>query len=343
MAFFTKVDYSRQLKQKSDTVATFSGSTLIEQDLTVYSGITGDGSFMVYKPADWYEEGGASCGCSACTTGYTFVVGHYSATSASCNVTVTAFSAVTGMTSVIALNQAPMQILSGETSNPGISASTLQINRLGLVDANLMSGVVDLQLDEDGNVVKGASSSMRYKKELRKIPETHYNKLLGLDSYFFRYVQNGVDSFGLMAEDLHELGYKELVIYDGKGRPDNIQYKLLSVALLSLIQNLHKNGVNVYDERKETDTVTKVINQDYTTNGEHLIVVNGKCVLTLDSNKDIKVKVKSLSEVTITADVGKIDNKWDSIDLTGDSCVELVFVKELSCWVITSSDGLKDS
>eukprot|EP01050_Picozoa_sp_SAG11_P032971 SAG11_NODE_10971_length_792_cov_2.121212_2_plen_235_part_01 len=235
MPFYTKVDYSRQLKQPSETTARFSGSTLMEQNLNVYSGITGDGSFSVYKPASWYEEGGAACGCSACTTGYTFVVGAYSSTSASCNVTVTAFSAVTGMSSVIALNQPPMEILSGATSNPGISASTLQINKLGLVDANLMSGVVDLQLDEDGNVVKGASSSMRYKQELRKIPDEHYNKLLDLNSYFFRYVQNGVDSFGLMAEDLHELGYKELVIYDGQGRPDNIQYKLLSVSLLSLI------------------------------------------------------------------------------------------------------------
>ena len=315
----------------------------MEQNLNVYSGITGDGSFSVYKPASWYEEGGAACGCSACTTGYTFVVGAYSSTSASCNVTVTAFSAVTGMSSVIALNQPPMEILSGATSNPGISASTLQINKLGLVDANLMSGVVDLQLDEDGNVVKGASSSMRYKQELRKIPDEHYNKLLDLNSYFFRYVQNGVDSFGLMAEDLHELGYKELVIYDGQGRPDNIQYKLLSVSLLSLIQNLHKNGVGVYDEGREVDTVTKVITEDYTTNGEHLIVVNGECVLTLNSSKDTKVKVKSLANVIIKSDIGKIDDKWDTIDLDGDSCVELVFVKELSCWVITSSDGLKNS
>ena len=343
MPFYTKVDYSRQLKQPSETTARFSGSTLMEQNLNVYSGITGDGSFSVCKPASWYEEGGAACGCSACTTGYTFVVGAYSSTSASCNVTVTAFSAVTGMSSVIALNQPPMEILSGATSNPGISASTLQINKLGLVDANLMSGVVDLQLDEDGNVVKGASSSMRYKQELRKIPDEHYNKLLDLNSYFFRYVQNGVDSFGLMAEDLHELGYKELVIYDGQGRPDNIQYKLLSVSLLSLIQNLHKNGVGVYDERREVDTVTKVITEDYTTNGEHLIVVNGECVLTLNSSKDTKVKVKSLANVIIKSDIGKIDDKWDTIDLDGDSCVELVFVKELSCWVITSSDGLKNS
>ena len=97
MPFYTKVDYSRQLKQPSETTARFSGSTLMEQNLNVYSGITGDGSFSVYKPASWYEEGGAACGCSACTTGYTFVVGAYSSTSASCNVTVTAFSAVTGI------------------------------------------------------------------------------------------------------------------------------------------------------------------------------------------------------------------------------------------------------
>jgi hypothetical protein len=42
MPFYTKVDYSRQLKQPSETTARFSGSTLMEQNLNVYSGITGD-------------------------------------------------------------------------------------------------------------------------------------------------------------------------------------------------------------------------------------------------------------------------------------------------------------
>ena len=53
MPFYTKVDYSRQLRQPSETTARFSGSTLMEQNLNVYSGITGDGSFAVYKPASW--------------------------------------------------------------------------------------------------------------------------------------------------------------------------------------------------------------------------------------------------------------------------------------------------
>ena len=341
MAFFTKVDYSRQLKQPFDTEARFSGSTLMEQNLNVYSGYTGDGQFMVYKPASWVEKCG-SCVSDACTTGYTFIVGPYSATSAACNVTITSFSAVTGMSSVLAINQVPMKILSGETSNPGISASTVQINKLGLVDANLMSGVVDLQLDENGNVVKGASSSIRYKQELRTIPTGNYNKLLDLSGYFFRYVENGVDSFGLMAEDLHELGYRELVIYDGKGRPDNIQYKLLSVALLNVVQSLYKDGINIYDEITEPKIITKVIGDDYTINGEHLIVVNKECKLTLNSSVDKKIKIKSLTEVEIMPDKGKIDGRWESITLDGDSCVELMFVNELSYWVVVSSDGLKN-
>ena len=48
---------------------------------------------------------------------------------------------------------------------------------------------------------------------------------------------------------------------------------------------------------KETDTITKVITEDYTTNGEYLIVINSKCKITLNSNKDTKkIKIKSLSE-----------------------------------------------
>ena len=91
----------------------------------------------------------------------------------------------------------------------------------------------------------------------------------------------------MIAEDLNELGYRELVIYDNQGRPDNIDYKLLSVALLNLIQGLYKSKEIVYAEStmQEHDSITKVVSEDYTTNGEYLIVVTKSSKITLKLRK----------------------------------------------------------
>tara|TARA_R110000824_G_scaffold141656_7_gene308412 strand:+ start:62 stop:1123 length:1062 start_codon:yes stop_codon:yes gene_type:complete len=353
MGFYTKVDYSRQLSQSGGTIGIFSGSSTFEQAVdigsacTVGGGITGCGDFMVYKCKDWVELCGG-CSVSASTTGYTFMVAPYSATSASSMVTITPFSAVTGYTPVLAIGKLPSPPLSGTNSdlsmNPGISASTVQINKMGLLLDTLTTGNVDLQLDESGNMVRGASSSKRYKTNLRAIGTERYRKLLDISTYFFRYIETGGDGFGMIAEELDGLGLKELVVYDALGRPDNIQYKLLSVALLNLLQGLYKDGMNLYYEpQTESDTQTKVIESDYTTNGEHLLVVTKQCKITLNSQKDKKIKIKSLSNIEILPDTGLIDGKWESLNLNGDSCVEFSFVDGLSCWVVVSSDGLKES
>ena len=351
MAFYTRVDYNRQLKQSGDTFGVFSGSSTFEQSVTIGSactvgaGITGCGEFMAYKCKDWTETCGA-CNYTASTTGYTFMVAPYSATSASSMVTITAFSALTGYTPVVAIGKLPTPTLSGTNSslstNPGISASTLQIGKMGLMPTG--TGLMDLQLDESGNVVRGASSSKRYKDNLRNIGPQRYLPLLNSNIYFFRYLETGADGFGMIAEELDALGFKELVIYDSKGRPDNIQYKLLSVALLSVIQGIYKTGTSSpHNPNTEADVKTKVVGVDYTTDGENLLVITKPCKVTLNSKKDKKIKIKSLSSVEIIPDIGLIDLKWKSLDLNGDSCVEFSFVDELLSWVVVSSDGLKDS
>ena len=86
-----------------------------------------------------------------------------------------------------------------------------------------------------------------------------------------------------------------------------------------------------------------VIVGDYETNGEYLIVAKEPSTITLNSKNNTKVKIKSLADIKIVPDNGLIDGKWETINLDGDSSVELVFVDELDCWVIVSSDGLKDS
>lgn len=343
MAFYTKIDYSRQLKQNTDTSGNFLGSTIIAQDL--YTGR----NLLSYQPAYedaeynssfWTDIG--SCDCGECSTGYTFVVGTYSATSGSCNVTVTPFSGISGNSIVLAVGQKPMQPITGGTTNPGISASTVQIGREGLLDAT--GSYSDLSIDTSGNVVMGGSSSVRYKTNLNVVERGRYMELLKLNTYTFNYKSNGIKSFGLIAEEVDRLGLTELVMYDGDGKPDNIQYKLLSVSLLHLLQDLYGGDVNTYKPTTERDNITKVVHGgEYITNGEYIIVAKEHSVITLNSKTDTKIKIKSLAGVNIIPDKGLIDGRWENINLDGDSSVELVFVDELGYWVIVSSDGLKNS
>ena len=345
MGFYTKIDYSRQLRQFTDTSSNFSGSSFIAQDLYTgrnllsYEPMYLDGS-EDYPSSPWLDV--ASCGCGECSTGYTFVVGTYSATSGSCNVTITPFSGVSGNTVVLALGQEPKQPITGDTTNPGLSASTIQVNPDGIMGAT--GSYSDLSIDASGNFVKGGSSSVRYKTNLNVIDKGRYMELLKLNTYTFNYKSNGVSSFGLIAEEVDRLGLSELVMYDDDGKPDNVHYKLLSVSLLHLLQDLYSGEINNNKPKTERDNITKVVNGgEYTTNGEYLIVSKGNGTIKLNSKSDTKIKIKSLSGVKIVPDNGLIDGKWETIDLDGDSSVELVFVDELGYWVIVSSDGLKDS
>ena len=347
MAFFTKLDYSRQLRQLSGTSVVLSGSTSFGGNLnisgdTAISGNTSiSGQSSVYIPT-WVQPVTA-CTCAPCSTGFTFIVGPFSATSASCNVTITSFSAATGVTQVLAIGQAPLDPITGGTATPGITASTLQIANAGLIPYGTnSSSAIDLQLDEDGNVVRGNSSSKRYKTDIENASNNRYNKLLTLSPKFFTYRETGRRGFGLIAEELDVLGYRELVIYNRNGQPENIDYKLLSVALIDVIKNISESG-NIVIKHEEPKTLTKVVDYDYITNGEYLIVGSAPCKITLDSNENKKIKIKSLTGLEIIPDIGLIDGRWKSISLDGDSCIELVFVSDLNYWIIASSDGVKDS
>ena len=346
MAFFTKVDYNRQLRQSGGT-ATFSGGTTMTGALSIGSGVTFNGPLIGYV-ADWQSSPTVIGLGHPCSTGHTFIVGPHSATSASCNVNITSFSGVSGTTAVLSIGQVPIDPLSGSSVSPGISASTVQIKNTGLMDA--VGSYSDLSIDTSGNVVKGGSSSRRYKTNLIPVDSGRYMGLLKLVTYKFKYRSSGIPSFGFLAEDLDALGYNELVMYDEDGKPDNIHYKLLSVALLQLIKDIRKdiyssdiNFTELGDSSTEKDNIAKVVNSDYTTNGEYLIVVTVESTITLNSVTDKKIKIKSLSKSVIVPDKGLVDDKWENIELDGDSSVEFVFVSELGYWVIVSSDGIKDS
>ena len=92
-----------------------------------------------------------------------------------------------------------------------------------------------------------------------------------------------------------------------------------------------------------TSEISVVSELDYRTNGESCVIVTGIpwSVVVLDSRTTDHVVVKSMTQLTIRPDVGKIDEDYDEIVMDRYACVEFRFVG--GTWYILSSDGLKNS
>ena len=92
-----------------------------------------------------------------------------------------------------------------------------------------------------------------------------------------------------------------------------------------------------------TSEISMVSELDYRTNGESCVIVTGIpfSVVVLDSRTTDHVVVKSMTQLTIRPDVGKIDEDYDEIVMDRYACVEFRFVG--GPWYILSSDGLKNS
>lgn len=98
------------------------------------------------------------------------------------------------------------------------------------------------------------------------------------------------------------------------------------------------NGFQI--ETSESSIVSEL---EYKTNGESCIIVRGveHSTLRLDSRTTDHVVVKSMTNLTVKPDIGKVDEEYDEVYLEKYSCVEFRFVGHN--WYILSSDGLKQS
>ena len=92
-----------------------------------------------------------------------------------------------------------------------------------------------------------------------------------------------------------------------------------------------------------TSEISVVSELDYRTNGESCVIVTGIpwSVVVLDSRTTDHVVVKSMTQLTIRPDMGKIDEDYDEIVMDRYACVEFRFIG--GTWYILSSDGLKQS
>ena len=93
----------------------------------------------------------------------------------------------------------------------------------------------------------------------------------------------------------------------------------------------------------ETSEMALISEREYNTNGEECIIVKNvpNSTIILDSKTTDHIVVKSLTNVTINPDVGKIDEEFDEVVADKYACIEFRFCT--GNWYILSSDGLKSS
>lgn len=98
------------------------------------------------------------------------------------------------------------------------------------------------------------------------------------------------------------------------------------------------NGVLI-----ETSEIAIISESEYKTNGEECIVVKSvpESVVILDSKTTDHVVIKSLTNVIIKPDIGKIDEDYDEVVADKYACIEFRFCG--GNWYVISSDGLKST
>ena len=93
----------------------------------------------------------------------------------------------------------------------------------------------------------------------------------------------------------------------------------------------------------ETSEMALISEREYNTNGEECIIVKNvpNSTIILDSKTTDHIVVKSLTNVIIKPDIGKIDEEFDEVFADKYACIEFRFCT--GNWYILSSDGLKSS
>ena len=239
-------------------------------------------------------------------------------------------SATTGNTVVVAIGQNPSTI----------SASGLQINP----DIIPIDGGVtpDLGINITTGEITRDASSLRYKKNIQNLPYNDYKNILNLNPVKFKWKNSNIEGIGLIAEELHELGLKDFVIYNAKGEPDGISYKLLTVAIIGLL----RNGIEVPSVTPQIsepiEDIPIIITDDYTTKTtRYIIAKKDDITITLDDTNFKRFYIKSMAEITVIPTKGLIDEEWEEISMGPQSSIELIAYE--GNWYVLSSDGLKNS
>ena len=104
------------------------------------------------------------------------------------------------------------------------------------------------------------SSSKRYKENIAPL-EDDFSKILQAQAVTFTFKQTKEPGIGFIAEDMDELGLRNLVIYDAEGRPDSVRYDCISLYLLEVLKDQASSIKELKAENESLKEHLRVENQ----------------------------------------------------------------------------------
>jgi hypothetical protein len=124
--------------------------------------------------------------------------------------------------------------------------------------------VVFLQYDTVTNEIIQVVSSEQFKENIEPV-KLDTEKILDLQPVTYSYKNGGGLTLGYIAEQLHELGLTQLVIYDAEGKPYSIAYDLIPLFQNELIKKhekrLAEKDAELQQLREDRDNQQKQIDQ----------------------------------------------------------------------------------
>lgn len=124
------------------------------------------------------------------------------------------------------------------TTGQGGHGDSLQFDYLEPVS----SGTVSMQVTP-GGLVKKSSSSRRYKKNIEDTSLATANRILNLNVRSFNGLNQSDDEdkvIGLVAEEVLDLGYNDLVVMGESGSVESVYYQSIFSSMIKVVQDLNK-------------------------------------------------------------------------------------------------------
>jgi hypothetical protein len=122
------------------------------------------------------------------------------------------------------------------TTNQGAIIDSMQFDYLEAVS----SGTVSMQVTP-GGIVKKASSSRRFKKNIEDTTLDEAKRILNLNVRSFNGLSQSDDDdkvIGLVAEEVMDLGYNDLVVMGESGSVESVYYQSVFSSMIKVVQDL---------------------------------------------------------------------------------------------------------
>ena len=144
-----------------------------------------------------------------------------------------------------------------------VQAATPNVNPVGSTGAQVFigDGTVTLptgtaqqsnvRISNTGQLTAG-TSSLRYKNNIRDLELTDAKRLMNIRARKFNYIDgSAIPRMGFIAEEFHDAGLQEFVIYDAGSRPNGINYEEITAPLLEIARDNLDRVILLEGELKE--------------------------------------------------------------------------------------------